>query len=174
MYRPELSDFGALYERSYHGAYRVALAIVRDPALAADVTQDAYILAYRRRNQFRGDAPVTAWLHRIVANAAIAACRRGRSIVRELDLHAPGGGDEAGHSADRLTLWAALDQLTPRHRAAVVLRYYHGYDYATIAGMLGTSSSNVGAMLSRAIDKLRVVLEPPAPLAQPSEATHGR
>ena len=176
MYRPEVSDFGALYERSYQGAYRVALAIVRDPALAADVTQDAYILAYRRQDQFRGDAPAVAWLHRIVANAAISACRRGRGrpIVRELDLQAPGGADEPGHTADRLTLWAALDQLTPRHRAAVVLRYYHGYDYATIGGMLGTSSTNVGAMLSRALDKLRVVLESPTARVLPSEAINGR
>jgi RNA polymerase sigma factor (sigma-70 family) len=60
----------------------------------------------------------------------------------------------------------ALARLEPKARAAVVLRYYHDYDYATIAQILGTTSSNVGAMLSRALDRLKVALEPePGPVA---------
>ena len=47
-----------------------------------------------------------------------------------------------------------------RHRAAVILRYYHGYDYATIARILETTSTNVGAMLSRGLDQLKVALDP--------------
>jgi DNA-directed RNA polymerase specialized sigma24 family protein len=47
----------------------------------------------------------------------------------------------------------------------VILRYYHDYDYATIAQILGTTSTNVGAMLSRALDRLRLVLDSePGPL----------
>jgi RNA polymerase sigma-70 factor (ECF subfamily) len=173
MYRPELSDFGAFYERSYQGAYRVALAIVRDPALAADVTQDAFVSAFRRQDQFRGDGPPAAWLHRIVANAAISAYRRGRPVVRELDVADGSGRQDPGGAADRMVLWAALDLLAPRHRAAVVLRYYHGYDYETIAGMLGTSSTNVGAMLSRALDRLRTLLEAPGTPKPAEEASGG-
>ena len=48
----------------------------------------------------------------------------------------------------------------PRQRAAVVLRYYHDYDYARIAHFLNTTSTNVGAMLSRALDRLRVAMDP--------------
>jgi RNA polymerase sigma factor (sigma-70 family) len=68
-------------------------------------------------------------------------------------------------TADRLELFAALAKLTPRHRAAVIHRYYHDYDYATIARILGTTSTNVGAMLSRALDRLRVELDPPSAVA---------
>jgi RNA polymerase sigma-70 factor (ECF subfamily) len=67
-FRLEIEDFGAFYERSYNNAYRTALGIVREPALAADVTQEAYVAAYRTRGRFRGDAPSAAWLHRIVVN----------------------------------------------------------------------------------------------------------
>ena len=56
-FRPELADFGDFYERTYQVAYRTALGIVRDPALAADVTQDAYVAAYGQRDRFRGEAP---------------------------------------------------------------------------------------------------------------------
>lgn len=56
-FRSELEDFGAFYERTYQVAFRTALAIVRDAALAADVTREAYVAAYEQRDRFRGDAP---------------------------------------------------------------------------------------------------------------------
>ncbi len=161
-FRAEIENFGSFYEQTYDGAYRTALAIVREPALAADVTQDAYVTAYQRRASFRGDAPGYAWLHSIVVNRALDSVRRGgRANVVELDLATHGRrADIAGATSDRVALFAALDALRPQQRAAVVLRYYHDYDYATIAAILGTSTSNVGAMLSRALDTLRGKLEP--------------
>jgi RNA polymerase sigma-70 factor (ECF subfamily) len=159
-FRSELEDFGAFYERTYQVAFRTALAIVRDAVLAADVTQEAYVAAFEHRARFRGDAPGHAWLHRIVVNEALKATRTRRTTVREVEPSDPRGPDEARRTADRLAILAALDELAPQQRAAVVLRYYHDYDYETIARMLGTTSTNVGAMLSRARDRLRVELEP--------------
>jgi RNA polymerase sigma factor (sigma-70 family) len=78
-FRLELSDFGGFYERTYGKAYRTALGIVRDPSIAADVTQEAYVAAYRSRDRFRGDAPSEAWLHRILVNQALAALRGRRA-----------------------------------------------------------------------------------------------
>jgi RNA polymerase sigma factor (sigma-70 family) len=163
-FRSELADFGAFYERTYQGVYRTALGIVRDAALAADVAQEAFVVAYEQRSRFRGDAPGHAWLHRIVVNQALAQLRRHRPTVREVSLTDSGRTDDTHGAADRLALYAALDELVPRQRAAVVLRYYHDYDYATIARILGTSPTNVGAMLSRSLDRLRTTLEP-APFA---------
>jgi len=159
-FRSEITDFGAFYERTYPDAYKTALAIVRERGLADDVTQEAYASAYRNRASFKGDSPGLVWLHRIVVNAAISAVRRRRPIVREILLTEGGTADDTQMSADRLALVGALGQLSPQHRAAVVLRYYHDYDYATIAQVLQTSTSNVGAMLSRALDRLRDELEP--------------
>jgi RNA polymerase sigma factor (sigma-70 family) len=68
--------------------------------------------------------------------------------------------DDAAGTTRRLAIFDALDALPARHRAAVILRYYHDYDYATIAQILNTTSTNVGAMLSRALDRLKVALEP--------------
>ena len=159
-FRLELSDFGGFYERTYDTAYRIALGIVRDPALAADVTQEAYVAAYRHRDRFRGEAPSTAWLHRIVVNQALAALRRRRATSPVVDLSPFMAPDGAGHSDTRLVLLQALDVLPAQQRAAVILRYYHDYDYASIAQILDTTSTNVGAMLSRALDRLKVALEP--------------
>jgi RNA polymerase sigma-70 factor (ECF subfamily) len=159
-FRAEIADFGAFYEETYDRAYRTALGIVREPALAADITQEAYVSAYRQRDHFRGDAPSRAWLHRIVVHAALSALRRQKKVARDVDLAPLMVPDTAFHSTSRLALLDALDSLPARHRAAVILRYYHDYDYATVAQILETSTTNVGAMLSRALDKLKVALDP--------------
>jgi RNA polymerase sigma factor (sigma-70 family) len=158
-FRLEIADFGAFYERTYDGAYRTALGIVRDQALAADVTQEAYVAAFKVRGRFRGEAPSAAWLHRIVVNQALTALRR-RAKAHPTRIAARLPRDDASGTLMRLTVYEALDQLPPRQRAAVVLRYYHDYDYARIAQILGTSATNVGAMLSRALDRLRVAMDP--------------
>ncbi len=158
-FRLEIADFGAFYERTYDIAYRTALGIIRDPALAADATQEAYVAAYRHRNRFRGEAPSVAWLHRIVVNQALGALRRRRAAGRLFDISPSMAPDEARGTIARLVLFDALDALPPRQRAAVILRYYHDYDYTTIAQILGTTSTNVGAMLTRGLDRLRVALE---------------
>jgi RNA polymerase sigma-70 factor (ECF subfamily) len=162
-FRIELEDFATFYESSYPRAFRTALAIVRDHGLAADVTQDAYVSAFRDRARFRGDVPATAWFHRILVNAALAGLRRRSSRPREIspdEMLERHSGDATGATAERLSVLGALGELEPRSRAAVVLRYYHDYDYATIGRILGTNPGNVGVILTRALDRLRTVLEP--------------
>jgi RNA polymerase sigma factor (sigma-70 family) len=165
----EVEDFAAFYERSYQLAYRTAYAVVGDAALAADVTQDAFLAAYRARERFRGEAPARAWLLRIVVNTALSARRRAPARPLSLDEEMAA---VAAPQSDRLELERALGTLPARQRAAVILRYYHGFDYAAIAAMLGTSPGNVGSMLSRAMASLRLELEPPEPSggASPTQA----
>lgn len=177
-FRAQLEDFETLYERTYPAIYRTTLGICGDPGLAADVTQDAYESAFRERSHFRGEVPVEAWLHRIAVNAALTGLRRRR--VRWAEPLDPTEHDRPGavdDPADALTVREALAHLDPRHRAAIVLRYYHDFDYATIAAILQTSTGNVGAMLSRALDRLRTDLDTPAHTStahSSPEADHGR
>jgi RNA polymerase sigma factor (sigma-70 family) len=171
-HQEQLADFGAFYERTYPAALRVAYGITGEKALADDVTQDAYVTAYRERARYRGDGPPEAWLYRIVVNTALGALRhrRVRWLV-PLDPDAPEPpGDGASTMTDHAAIAEGLLRLEPRARSAVVLRYYLDLDYATIASVLGTSSSNVGAILSRSLDRLRLAMEPetPAPAALPN------
>jgi RNA polymerase sigma-70 factor, ECF subfamily len=151
-FRQDLDDFGSFYERSYQAAFRTAYGILGDYTTAADVTQDAFVNAFRMRSSFRGEAPARAWLIRIVVNTAISNRRKPRAQML-------GSGHEdlsegVGHG-DRLDLEQALRVLSDRQRAVVVLRYYHGFDYDSIAAILGTSSGTVGSLLSRAVAALR-------------------
>lgn len=160
----ELADFEAFYERTYPRVFGIAYGIAGERELAEDVTQDAYVAAYGQRGRYRGDGPVDAWLYRIVVNTARSALRRRRTrLVVTLDpasAGAPATPDVTVAAVDHVALLESLGRLDVRARAAVILRYYVDLDYATIARILGTSPSNVGAILSRSLDRLRDVLEP--------------
>lgn len=158
-------------ERAYRDhaddVYRIAFAILRDPDAAGDATQDAFARAFDRWDQYDANRPLRAWLHGIVSHAALDALRRRR--VRILALPAIGqvheiaagsnlAGDPADAAVERDRLAAALSDLRPDARAALVLRHYYGYDYSEIAGFLRTSPGNVGSILSRAHGSLRARL----------------
>jgi RNA polymerase sigma-70 factor (ECF subfamily) len=166
--REQLGDFGTFYERNYPAALRVAYGIVGEQASAEDATQEAFATAYRQRDRYRGEGPAEAWLYRIVVNTAIGALRRRR--VRWIEPLDPITVDrpaaELPSTTDRAALSEGLQRLDPRSRSVVVLRYYLDFDYGRIAMILGTSESNVGSILSRALDRLRAVM---APAAGPSE-----
>jgi RNA polymerase sigma-70 factor (ECF subfamily) len=151
-FRVQLEDFAGFYADTYPGAYRLALGIVGSPPAAEDIVQDAYAAAYRQRLRFRGDVPASAWLHRIVVNGALSALRKNRPVrvrpLGEAEVDAP--APDSDHD-----LADALDALDGRSRAAIVLRYVYGYDYAAMSAILGISRGNVGMILTRALRQLR-------------------
>jgi RNA polymerase sigma-70 factor (ECF subfamily) len=147
--------------------YRVALAILREPDAAVDVTHDTFARAFDRWEQYDNARPLRAWLHGIASHAALDALRHRR--VRALALPLLGhihdvadvrnlGGDPADRLADRDQIEIALAELKPDARAALVLRHYYGYDYVEIGRFLRTSPGNVGSILSRSHALLRARL----------------
>ena len=167
-------------ERAYRehadDVYKVALAILRDPDAAVDVTHDTFARAFDRWHQYDANRPLRAWLHGIVSHAALDALRRRRvravavpTIGRIRETQGSGlEGDPARRVAERDLVADAMAGLKPDARAALVLRHAYGYDYAEIARFLGTSPGNVGSILSRAHAALRARLE--ATAAEPSES----
>lgn len=162
MGQDQLTDFGAFYLRAYPAALRVAYGIVGEAEMANDVTQDAFARAYRERARYRGDGPPEAWLYRIVVNTALGTLRHQRvhRIVSLDPVRDEREDDHAVSMTDHAALLEGLQRLDPRTRAAVVLRYYLDLDYIRIASVLGTSESNVGSILSRALDRLRLAMAP--------------
>jgi RNA polymerase sigma-70 factor (ECF subfamily) len=161
------AEFAEVYRRTYWRSYRLATAILRDPDLAAEAAQEAYVRAYRARRTFRADGPVDAWLRQIVVRTAIshrrlAIVRRHVSLEAEFEVRAP----EEDADPD---LGAALDTLSRRGRAAVILRFYYGYDYASIGRILGVRQGTVGTLLSRSLRHMRVELS-----RQASERRRGK
>jgi RNA polymerase sigma-70 factor, ECF subfamily len=69
------AQFGAVYEAHSQAIYYLALRLLGDPAQAEDATHDVFLKAYRKMDQFRGDANVRTWLYRIAINHCQNLCQ---------------------------------------------------------------------------------------------------
>ena len=162
-YRPGLrEDFDRLYRNAYPRVYRTLVVILGDPDEAEDCTQDAFVKAFQAWKRWRPDAPAEAWIHRIAVNRAISYRRTARlrsvgEILRRLGR--PASSTDPAHVATRPDLLTALRAIPPKLAAAIVLRYYHGYNNREIAAALGVSERTIGSRLNRAAARLRPLLE---------------
>lgn len=119
----------------HEALYRFALSISRDPHVAADLVQDTFVRAMERAGQYRGDAPVRAWLRRILHNLAIDRARRATHEVVVEDVEESWRDDQytvdpavvAERSATREELEDALARLPFIYRTAVILHDVEGW-----------------------------------------------
>jgi RNA polymerase sigma-70 factor (ECF subfamily) len=161
--------FDELVRRTTAGTYTLALRLTNNEEDARDVTQEAYLRAYRGLKNYRGDAQFTTWLYRITANCAstfMTTRRRHRHDevpegVEFADLRAQSEVEGGASNAElREQLEWALAQLPPRLRAVVVLRDVYDLPHEAIAAELGISVSAAKVRLHRARHKLRSTLYP--------------
>jgi RNA polymerase sigma-70 factor (ECF subfamily) len=148
-------DFASVYEVCYPVVYRAVRGVVLDPHLAEDVTQDAFLKAYRARGRYRPTGRVEAWLCTIAVREAISRLRWAGLQKRLLDRgrrHAAEPGPPTG-LAERLD--ELLGALSPKQRALVVLHFLHGYRYREIATMLRMPEGTVASRLSQAMTLMR-------------------
>jgi len=152
--------FDRLYRSSRDDVYAYVASLLRDPTAAEEVTAAAFERAYRKRNRFdprRGEP--RAWLFGIARNAALDELRRrGRQAeltAEPADLTNFGTDQAAEHSERRLAVSTALERLQPGERELIALKFFAGLGNAEIAQVLGTSESNAGTRLHRAMTKLR-------------------
>jgi RNA polymerase sigma-70 factor, ECF subfamily len=153
--------FGALVARHQDRLYAVALRTLGagDREEAADALQDALLSAYRRAGQFRGEARVTTWLHRIVVNACLDRVRR-RAVRATVPLpeQEPAAPDELGPRETALDVEAALAALPADQRAALVLVDLQGLPVDEAARALGVPVGTVKSRCSRGRARLAVSL----------------
>jgi len=146
------SDVEALFRAYWRPAYRAAFLVVHDAAAAEDIAQEAFLAAVRRLHLFDRRRPFGPWLHSIVVNRAID-WSRARQVRAETGLVDAGVWDDAHDISDETV--AALAQLTPEHRAVIVLRYVLGYSPGEIAELLELPRGTVNSRLRRGLDTLR-------------------
>jgi len=147
-----------LVARSGDRLLRVGYQLTHDRAAAQDLVQDALLRVYGSARR-RGTAPDDwyAYLHRAVVNEFLRT-RRMRSsteVLTDAVPDRPEAGDQEDRVADRADLWSALGTLSPRQRAALVLRYYEGLADGEIATLLGCREASVRSLASRGLAALR-------------------
>jgi RNA polymerase sigma-70 factor (ECF subfamily) len=148
--------------------FRTARAILRDDAEAEDAVQEAYLQAYRALGTFRGDARLSTWLVRIVANEALGRLRKRTRRADVLPLipveeipamRTEDGPEGAAQRAQmRRLLEERIDALPDAYRAVFVLRALEELSVEETAAALGIAQATVRTRFFRARSQLREAL----------------
>lgn len=149
--------FAALVRRHERQVYGLCLRVLGNPDDAADAAQDTLVMVARKLGSFRGDARFSTWLHRVATNVCydhLRAAKR-RPAVRRLadEEHAhdlgPPAADHADEVAGTRDVAAALAQVPPDFRIAVVLADLQDLPYDEIARILDVPVGTVKSRVHR-------------------------
>ncbi|GIV01780.1 MAG: RNA polymerase sigma factor [Fimbriimonadales bacterium] len=167
-------EFEQLVERYERRIFNVALKLTGDEDLAAELTQETFVRAFRSWGRFRGDASAFTYLYRILVNLnkdRIASEIRQRERTVSLSQESEEGAEleipdtaadphEAVEKAEfRRKLHEAIQDLPLGYRECVVLRAFEGLSYEEIAEVMGITVEAVRSRLARARQHLRQALE---------------
>jgi RNA polymerase sigma-70 factor (ECF subfamily) len=162
--------FGELFRRHRDQMWALAVRTTRDPEMASDAVQEAFIAAFRGASTFRGEAAVTTWLHRIVVNCCLDRLRRIKPVAHlpDADLSSLADTHDHLHSVDvRLDVHAALDQLPESQRMALILVDMHGLRIAEAAAVLNVAEGTIKSRCARGRAAMVPLLGLQAPSGKP-------
>ena len=151
-----------LYRTHAPAAARLAFLMTGDTARAEDLVHDAFVKVIGRFGDIRDPDAFGAYLKRTVVNLANSYFRRRRLEREHLETEGRAFREEPVGERDpveREQLWEALKTLSPRQRAAIVLRFYEDLSEQQTAYVLGVPVGTVKSMVSRGLDALRTKVE---------------
>jgi RNA polymerase sigma-70 factor (ECF subfamily) len=158
--------FEAIVQRYERQIYNFVYRMMGDPDDAYDLTQDCFVRAYRSLGNTNTELNVSAWLHRIASNACLDVLRRRKRIrwlpwdnTKPEHLLEDGGVDDPERNIvareTTSSVQETLNKMSPRNRAALVLREYEGLSCEEIGDILGLSRSAVKSVLFRGREEFR-------------------
>jgi len=174
--RDEAGAFVETLFAKHHGEiYAYLMRMMRDPEVAADMTQDAFVKAYKNYASLEKPENARAWLYQIAHRVALDEIRR-RKIIRFLPWTGESRG--AAPSAEHLVMEGrfsgdmqrALARIPERQRAALLLAELHDLTGLELADALGVSHVAARALLTRARESLRQALAAERELEAATEA----
>ena len=170
----EAAAFRELLTRHYDRVFRVTYGILRDKSEAEDVTQEIWAAMPQKLRQWRGQAKLTSWLHRIALNAAKDSLRRAATRARTAEGYAEMESLSRAETADtqqRLTwLQTALGTLSDDLRETAVLTLGEEMNFAQAADVLGVAEGTVAWRMSEIRKRLKVLASKDDGLGQESLA----
>ncbi len=150
----------ALFARHYTRVFRFVMRQVRSESMAEEIANDVFLDAWRQAGRFEGRSRVATWLLAIAYNKAVSALRKRReeqldegfaeSIADEGD--APETSALKSDKAEALR--AAIERLSPEHRAVIDLVYYHEQSVAEVSAVLGIPANTVKTRMFHARKRL--------------------
>ncbi len=163
--------FECLYRSHCKRVYAVCLRMVGNTTEAEDLSQEVFLLLFRKIHTFRGESAFSTWLHRLVVNTVLMHLRKRSLPAISIDA-GPGADDDTASpsldiaasdlllegSIDRINLGRCIAQLPAGSRAVFVMHDIQGYQHHEIAEMLGRSEGVSKSQLHRARKRLRQLL----------------
>lgn len=162
----DIQAFEELFRKHRRRVYGLCLRMTQDVSEAEDVTQEVFVLLFRKIGGFRGEANFTTWLHRLTVNQVLMRFRKNKSRredaldEEELRPHESvrPASPKAAQLIDRITLESAIAKLPPGYRAAFILHDVEGYEHEEVARILGCAVGTSKSQLHKARTKLRKLL----------------
>jgi RNA polymerase sigma-70 factor (ECF subfamily) len=169
----DMLAFEGLVARHRDKIYARAFSIVRNEDEAVDLSQEAWVKAWQRLNQFQGDSSFATWMTRIVINLCLDRLRKQKRVqvesIEQLDTeqggaerHMPVLAVNPAEGLERAELREqidhALEQLSYAHRTVLVLHEFEGLEYKEVAKRMGCSIGTVMSRLFYARRKLALLL----------------
>jgi len=169
----------ALVQSQQTYVYSIAMSLMRNPADAADMTQEAFVRLLRSLGTYRAETKFTTWLYRLVTNICLDGLRRRGRPIESLDEPASTpAGEDAPTAGERLAdndRWthpeqelelresaaevrAALDELPAAQRLALTLHYFEDMRYEDIAETMHVPLNTVKSHIRRGKERLALVL----------------
>lgn len=168
------SAFEVLVTDNEKRIYNLCRRLTGNPEDAAELTQEAFLNAWRGLGRFQGESSFSTWLYRLASNACIDFLRKEKrrqnlsmtvslddeEEARQVELpderYTP--ERELERTEVRQAVAAGLERLTPEHRQVLVMREINGLSYAEIGAVLGLEEGTVKSRIARARNALRKVL----------------
>ena len=169
--------FGDLFQAHKSRIYSVCLRMTSNAAEAEDLTQDAFLQAFRKIAKFRRDSAFSTWIHRIAVNTVLMHFRK--RLLCNVSMDEPQSNRDGAKvrreygtrdrtlagCIDRVTLARVMKQLPAGYRTIFLLHEVEGYEHQEIAEMLSCSVGNSKSQLYKAKMRFRELLAP-SPTAQ--------
>lgn len=162
----ETAAFQELVSRYHQKVFMVILGLLRNRDDALEVAQETFFRAYRKINSFQGSSSFYTWIYRIAVNISIDTQRRYKrnpleyresmdGVLEAQDEVARDPFTDVHEKELRKRLTDAINDLTPEHKAVIVLRTIEGLSYKDIGEILGCSEGTVMSRLHYARKKLQ-------------------
>jgi RNA polymerase sigma-70 factor (ECF subfamily) len=155
--------FDLLVRRHQKGIWRLVRRYVKSDADAADVTQLAFVRAFRGLAAFRGSATVRSWLYRIAINCALSWLRDHRreqptELAEDALIDANPAPAQLAAGDDRAQLRRAIEQLPPKQKLVLELRVFDDLSFKEVAELADCSENTAKVNFHYAVKRLRDIL----------------
>lgn len=158
----DVAAFEKLYWKHHHRVFSVCMQMTKNVAEAEDVTQQIFLLLFRKIGSFRGDSAFSTWLHRMTVNTVLMHFRKNKTIkestTKDGELPEKNYSVNKKHSkthfVDRIALTRAIGELPDGYRKVFILHDIQGYGHKEIGQILDCAAGTSKSQLYKARRKL--------------------